>query len=1204
MNEDKDHKIYGSDLIYFLSWHDALERLDTLILEIRHLQTSILSQLREPAFYLLLRYEEQYLWGTNWLDSNKDHLIKSPLEEIINLWILNFPAVSDVGKSRGHCNRQMEPKSIDEELAERLEQIWISSIWNRDQRRHYHVLWGLQQLKRKIFKDKLFLCRFALNLKIYQRSEIKASESSEKAKLLIVRAGVLRNTAQYILLLRDFQNAFNKSMDTGVQDHLRPSIERRRELGIYMDYLSERSKDILRDMTLLLHDMGATKQYSFTETIFHRWRHHFTSTTELLNIDYTSKFSKDEFIPSSVRFVNTSYYMPERPDLQPVIAHEVAHALIKDRMDNLDGVSLAAADTNDKFSDLIAQIQRTLSNFYRWDRLPKADMSVAELSREIACDLLAASVKGFSYVYALFLEVAGMDTERLLTGRSLDKIIDLSNVDEIQGAPPTTALSRDWLLRIKITTYWLQKCHHLPKGNLGSLLLSGIDQTLNDLNEYLDSLIVHADQSRGLMWRILINRLCEVIEGSDAIESVQIWRKRRSEDDIVYPSSLDDEKKKKKGLRQLPRSMARLHKDVRDKLFYMQLNTKSQAGRPLFSVPIADKEQIFKDYYGVIPLDNRFAYCDPEKEANTLFRHLYDIPWQAGLMRAMDVLGSKNLNLNFSLKKTDDIIQQLHNSFPLGRAFFSYALEFYSWSSEPAIFRLSHAVDIVAKIIPNLGQILQNESNTEQKEKIEKVKLDLEKWKGNKNTLINHRIIEGLSSKSRDQLFSFIDEFTAYSILHAYQNITPLNSRIYRSCERIAGLKLIRLCNILQVNETISKNYDELIVFLSIHSAETEGQISGKQKFIEIMTASLANCEPGKMKEGKLNTATLSRIAFYRPYPTDQNNQIYKQLQNKGKKPHKSQINYPDNFNSQKSIHHIWPVLGRYDYIMIGEARPICRCPLPHFSLSDENKIGTKEELFLPFFARQEMALFGRFTNTASFNSIEEYFCNNEPIAFFAITLQKRQYRLDFIYRLIQSIDIKNTKETGLRNATKETIKATDAYFLTDGWGDLVIVFSNKNNEILDTNRLENIFKFQKCISQDFMVDRTDLILTSRSFNCALKNNLTTNQLNWYLSLQIRLIESRVTNKAKDEFIEYFEHQKKNDNDCKNILLWADIKLLFAPGKDDFIIEVLPKNKVIQKKDHPSYGLVENREFEIIRTFIHPTYFDRIDTIVARYHSI
>ncbi|MER2513731.1 MAG: hypothetical protein ABTQ25_15145 [Nitrosomonas ureae] len=1174
-----------------------------------------MSYLREPDLYLALRFEEDFLWGKDWLSEEKSgfNIIKSQVNDLVNLWMLDYPAAADIcrgvyqtkqEKQENSKKKQIKEKhyKIKQKLTHRLEEIWISAMWNREQRRHYHALWGLQQLKRKIFRDKLFLCKFALRLNIHKCSLKKDSNLKEKPKLLVVRAAVLRNLAQYILLLRDFQNAFNKSMDTGVQDHLRPSIERRRELGIYMDFLSDRTRDIFRDMTLLLIHLGAKKEYSRTRIIYHRWRHHFTSTTEHLNIDHSSESPTEKYIPSSIRFVNTSYYMPERPDLQPVIAHEVAHALLQDRIDNFDGISIAA--NNDQFSDLIARIQRALSDFDGSVGISRQNITVIDLSREIACDLLAASVKGYSYVYSLFLELAGIETERLLIGRSSNRIIDLYNIDEIDGGSPIATLSRHGLLRIKITISWLRKCHHLPQGKLGSLLLIGMDYVLDELNDYLNSLIINAiDKNRGLMWGILINRLCEIVGASEACNSVQNWREKRSSDDIIFPKEEFQEEKKIKGSRELPRSMARLNKDVRNRLFYTQFNKKMIPPRGRLALNnISDStpyiaSEMFTKYYGVISLDKRYAYSDEKKEASTLFRHLYDLSWQASLMRAMDMLGGLDEQLDYHLQppSPEQIIWELHNEFPLGRAFFSYALEFYSWSSEPAIHRLRRAFDVVKyEIIKILGN--QENDDSDSKNKLDKLLTELNEWLG-VNSIDPERIREILSESSefnRDispERANPTRNYSAYELLYSYQNVNPIESKTYRSIERMAGYKLQVLCDKLQENEKIKQHYYEFVKYLSIRSTnllETEDgkKYTEKQKFIDTLTASLANSSPNHIEKEKLITVILSRIAIYNLYPFYHTDEKHGKIRDmlKTERPEESLM---------------WPVLGRYDIVMIEEARPIHRSCLPFFEI---NKESGANEFFPPFFARQEMALFGCFRKI--FHSTKDYFDSYEPIAFCAITLQGRQYRLDFLYRLICSNMYESPGRDNIQLLSKvanEAIQETDAYFLTDGWGDLVILFSTTPKTALNNKRLQEIFDFQNIISQDFMVDRVDLLLTPTAFNCAIVENIINKNLGkpleWEISLQVRLIEERIVNLGKEKFKRDFFSSLSNQ-EHSNILNYVDLELSAPPGKADLIIKLSFKEKMDNFEG--SLKNLRNKAFQDILKFIPSIYLDRIDTIITK----
>ena len=51
----------NSDYMVLLSWLDSIERFDVFILELRHLQETIANELRVPALYEPLEFEDKYL---------------------------------------------------------------------------------------------------------------------------------------------------------------------------------------------------------------------------------------------------------------------------------------------------------------------------------------------------------------------------------------------------------------------------------------------------------------------------------------------------------------------------------------------------------------------------------------------------------------------------------------------------------------------------------------------------------------------------------------------------------------------------------------------------------------------------------------------------------------------------------------------------------------------------------------------------------------------------------------------------------------------------------------------------------------------------------------------------------------------------------------------------------------------------------------
>lgn len=274
--------------LYLLSWIDCVERIDTLLLEARNLQQSIIHNLHLPLLSLNLRFEEFFIWGKDW--DEKWFKNKKPNEkqaaDLSKLWILNYPdphkheelekdlLIKYLGENYENDQYSSEYKQYKDKITKLLqrllEKIWIEGGWSRTQRRHYHTLRAIQTLKRQVIKDKIILCQYAIDLKLY-----KINNSLDKAKFLIVRRAVLFNLNKYIFQLVDLKDVFNRAIDSGQQDHPKPLMERRREIGIYMDYLSDRTRDIRRDMFILFNDLQlvnkSEKSIKKLNLILHSW---------------------------------------------------------------------------------------------------------------------------------------------------------------------------------------------------------------------------------------------------------------------------------------------------------------------------------------------------------------------------------------------------------------------------------------------------------------------------------------------------------------------------------------------------------------------------------------------------------------------------------------------------------------------------------------------------------------------------------------------------------------------------------------------------------------------------------------------------------------------------------------------------------------------------------------------------------------------
>lgn len=498
----------------------------------------------------------------------------------------------------------------------------------------------------------------------------------------------------------------------------------------------------------------------------------------------------------------------------------------------------------------------------------------------------------------------------------------------------------------------------------------------------------------------------------------------------------------------------------------------------------------------------------------------------------------------------------LHNDFPMGRELFSYALEFSIWSFEPATYRLSSAFDIVShEVIPEIDNEIDKLSSSADKgpcDFLKELKCELSKWQKESETVLN----EYLKSDSA-------------------------NPEEHRSTERKAGLKLEELCTSLKKTDLC---FWEFRRFLSNRS---EANVN------EFINRAIVSITGKNNLSRKIRSVTLSRIATYGLYPTNYNEGNHASIANVLLE---KDVLMPDN----NSV--IWPTIGRYDAISIGEARPICRCPLPFFFIDNggDETYRTQNEKFPPFFTRQETALIG--FSGPDFISMEYYCKNYRPIAFSAIILHKRQYRLDFLERLIKAKE--NYISGQSDNLANNALQESDICFLTDGWGDIVIMFSRKNEEPNSKEneepniRLEEIFDFQTNLFQHFMVTRTELILTPDAFNWALKENFRLicdgKSVMWNLAMQVRLIEDKATNTSREKFEKHF-HEQKDKAENEKILSFFYLNLMFTAGRSDFTIEINIK------EDVPGDSSIPKNAFQNILNFIDSVYLDRVDTVVSKY---
>jgi hypothetical protein len=1233
--------------ISYLLMADTIERLDTIILELRHLQRNIIHSMREPGFSAPLRFEEDFLWGTGWEQHFRDFLLKDD-DKIIDKNILlfgnpkhtfslkmddvdketfykafykifheivavyektkgkelisnkdasmlsalfndaknlleevkkkekfnNIKQVNDILKILDDSSlkkvKDVIAKLIQMNLNNLLAHLWEKTEWRISYGRHYNNLRGTQLLKRLIIRDKFKFCRFALN-----HAGITAGAHSEDmmnpdalARFIILRNAVHTRCNQYLERIMEYQSLFNKVLDIGVREFPMPSTERRREIGIYMDFLNNRvtclhdeTAHLVEHLKIFTSDQENDDQKNEPDPIIlHSWKHHFTAEHQFqedsvgLNL---SEEGHDENI-CNLHHITTSYWMPERMDLQPIIAHEIAHLIIHEHFDNLSDAFFQNTQAS-SFSGLQRGLFRVLRQYDQ--RLGMGKLSPAHkprfLLREISCDLLAASVKGFSYLYALLLESIGVGLDKYLLYGNLESDTDLSNLIDLDmvyslegtGGHPAT-MRRDWWLRLKLIIFWLKQVHHWKPSGLDLILLEGTDSLLDNLLAFFDRITLLPDDRKGEIWKALFERLCDEIETSGAVIEVRKWRRDRSYSAVDRHRAPDNS---------FLRFTWPIPQELRTALKEIQMGMKLKPGKGLSgedqnsheienkfnSTYLINSPFEYQEKDGVVYSEHTHHRGENKKDidwiGSDLYDHLYDIPWKCAITRSIDLFGNCDYSGSVDLKQfqkntwldyyknspQEKTLDMLHQDNALGRELYTLALEFYMFMSEQAVDRVVHVCHLIIthkKTREELEEIIGKEIVEEWKEELQKVLKNRTKIKVNK--------------EAEDLLKKILNE------------IEQLSNR---------------------------KEYLPLINYLTMHKKE-DGSYKCGEILNEILNAMASGHTPDNKKECHLYDTGIEAIrcfrmilvsrytvgGFYAMQPditkynafTDFNfcpvrllkgetYWIKDELQN----PDDKKCVYPF-----KKIQYC-NVLGRYDAMSFIRTRPLCRCPLPYF----RNK---KKEYSYKFASLLARRAFGIRVDLNSEKQCIEHINRHKGfglVGSVSVVLKRRSLRIPFLARLLASAQ---KKDTGGIIHEQELIgqylqQDKDSVLLLDGSVDFLILICHDDKDVARDKlleRVDHVIDLAYWLYQDFMVERTEIIFDAFVLDKIVKEIISDPESDYSLECAIRFFDDQFLNYSMVDFKSNLVKRIKkfNSEEDKNSSLFVLIEL--TPGRMDLLL--------------------------------------------------
>lgn len=470
-----------------------------------------------------------------------------------------------------------------------------------------------------------------------------------------------------------------------------------------------------------------------------------------------------------------------------------------------------------------------------------------------------------------------------------------------------------------------------------------------------------------------------------------------------------------------------------------------------------------------------FGVEDARKPDRGLFVRLYDLPWQCAFLRGLDFVHPDS---KLRAKKGSDLLWQVHRQTALGRELYQLALDFYVHDVDSASNRLADAVRAVDQFLSTHNGALTGEET-------------LTPW----------------LRKSRKVLSASLQAHTA-----------PQRSE----SDRKSGVELEALLERLH-NVMGKEQWSELAPlksFLEVRS-KNESLKSGSGSFrgplIEAFSQSSRppNHEP-------INAYMLTRICTAGHYRVHPDRALAFDYIKESTPDYTWSVTWPVNpqadLPSPETLEESYYVLlGRYDVLSIVETRPMSRSRIPRFyKRTKHTEPGQSEEDpgFPSFFARREMAI------PVRLNDGDWEATASKPIlAIISIALIRPAARLDFLKRLLEvswheATTVDKDEDPKNLNELKGYFEEGDRAYLSDGWGDMLLVLT-----VARRRYLHDVFKIQEILFEDFQVERTELIFTPQCVSMMTDDR-------YRLSLQVRLLGDRALARDNEEFLQAFDRQK------------------------------------------------------------------------------
>lgn len=1205
MQHKKGTIMKESDNLYLMAFIDTVDRFNILLSEIRHLQQTIIYSLHTPLLFLPLRDEEENIFG-GWAKNKKlqdDLEKKRAFAYVASQCVQRYPEPYKAIRyviNNPKVDITTLPNTKDKLLAA-VGHTWTTDLWTDSERLHYYGLSALQILKQQVLHDKLIFVTEAQGAEIvalHEKPHIN-HEKTAKPLLMILRSAVLSRINRYIRVLRTHQQNFGKSLTFGIQHYPQPNLERRRDIGIYSDFLSNRTHDMQHNMLNFIEEFNSDHQDNPKPVILHGWSQSPIMSASQLHDVVSMNLMKDgkyDMPTQHISYIDTSFWAPDRPDLQPLVAKQVANSIIGSHMEHLSDHYLS--NNVNSFSNLIVTLQHVISQH---NTEISHDRKLVEkyrtlIIKDLAADFLATAVKGTAYLYAQFLAVLGKGLENLLCDQRGQ--IKLMTLHDLSHGVTSYEEYFVWYFRLRLNAFFMRQIAYTKLSSLDKMVVKGTQQICEDIVTFLDQKARSTTKPVGQRWKNLAEEMEKIIKKHHFVWTARQWRLKRNRDTWC-------DQKNKAGKKKYHRSTIRLDMRLREFLFRGTLQQKQEmANKPLSQGLDESLQDEFQQIYGLqsepmqnpeIPRQHHFP--------RWLYRHLHQIPFQCAIMRSIDLQGNRLgeasqppsfLSLSkkkYHAKSTNsqgktqqprkhhwrDFMTEVHTDMSLGREKFSLGLEFYTWDRESSRNRLSLCNNLINFVLPSLkkdfSEVYEHLSvwlhGAESKHNTPKYLKKLVKQSSHqqlKHYFCGHRSPE-------------LERVGSKTISHAFSYIRGDRCIELRRLEQLAGYKLMALLALYEqpiVSDDKNSPLIKTIKWLrAIGGYLTIRGDKGKERFYSLILKAFNGTTNANKLPKRIPPVLISRSALSNHYLLTTNlaqknthitsERAHTKALQKTIRQHswiQSFVNEPEH---QKGL--LVSVLGRYDVVGITPARLPCKCRVISFD-DDNNK---KNEEFASHFTRREVALPVNIYNMQCYDNICDV--TSPVFTFLSISLQRRSMRLSFLYRILDAVaafeatnDKTSAKEqephyfAGVGMIVLEILQKLSPYiriqgYLTDGWGDLLLAITltekgEKSTSAEKNKLIDAMFDLQKTFYEDFMVDRTELVFTSRCIDYIAAHD------DYHFNFTLRMLEDRKLEYSIDNFIKSIEDK------VDQLPEWVDkdkFKLATTSGKTDFTLYITAK---------------------------------------------